>query len=102
MRSLRIEKAAGRKALQLCGQVRDALLTILPGCGDGVLRDLTAIHVEPAPNTGRLRVYLRLPEGGPEPALAAKQLGRAVGMLRAEVAAAINRRHAPDLVFELM
>jgi len=97
-------KSAGRKALQLCGQVKEALHSALAGCGDGVLQALTVVSVEPAPNTGRLRVVVAMPtdEGGPTPAVVAQHLHRAAGMLRHEVATAINRRYAPELAFDVI
>ena len=92
-------KAAGRKALQLCGQVKDALHTAFAACGDEVLQALTVISVEPAPNTGRLLVIVQTADNR---AAVARQLQRAAGMLRAEAAAAICRRHAPELTFEVI
>ena len=88
--------------LQLCGQVREALISILPGCGDAVLRDVLVYLVEAAPNAGRLRVLVTLPDDGPEPGIVKKRLKKAAGMLRWEVASAINRKHAPELAFEVM
>src|SRR5437764_8665681 len=46
----------GRKALQLCAQVAEALNAALAGFGDDVLADLLVTAVEPAPHAGRLRV----------------------------------------------
>jgi ribosome-binding factor A len=93
----------GRKALQLCGQVRDALHGILAGCADEAVRNLTVIAVAPAPHTGRLMVTV----AGPAPAdvadraHVADRLARAAGWVRSEVAARVSRRHAPELVFQL-
>jgi ribosome-binding factor A len=96
-------KAAGRKARQLCGQVREALHGALAACGDGVLQALAVAGVEPAPHTGRLRVLVALPpDGSVSRAVADAHLHRAAGKLRAEVAAAISRRYAPELVFEVV
>ncbi|WP_439622259.1 ribosome-binding factor A [Gemmata sp.] len=93
-------KQAGRKALQLCAQVRDALHQALAGCGDPVLQALTVASVEPAPHTGRLLVVLSAPDAAREPVEAS--VSRAAGFLRTEVAAAICRRHAPEVVFEVL
>lgn len=93
------EKAAGRKALQLCGQVKDALHGILAACGDPVLQALAVAAVEPAPHSGRLRVRLVADEAVSR--AVAEHLARAAGMLRAEVAAAVHRRYAPELAFEV-
>src|SRR4051812_49834949 len=78
---------AGRKARQLCGQVRDALHGALAACGDGVLQGLAVAGAEPAPHTGRLRVLVALPpDGTVARAAAGTHLHRAAGKLRAEVA----------------
>ena len=96
-------RGPGRKALQLCGQVKDALAGIFAGLSDGVLRDVAVVSVEPAPNTGRLMVTVAVPSpaDATDRAAAADHLGRAVGKLRADVAAAICRRHAPELAFRV-
>jgi ribosome-binding factor A len=93
-------KQAGRKALQLCAQAREALHQALAGCGDPVLQSLTVVSVEPAPHTGRLLVVLSAEGVEREPVEAS--VARAAGFLRTEVAAAISRRHAPELVFEVL
>jgi ribosome-binding factor A len=96
-------KPPGRKAHQLCGQVAHALLVILPGLADEVLRDLTVVSVEPGPHSGRLLVTV----AGPAPADATdrpavgEHLLRAAGLIRTEVAAAVHRRKAPELVFRV-
>lgn len=95
-------KAAGRKALQLCGQARDALHAALAACGDGVLQALAVVRVTPAPHSGRLRVTVAVPPDGPSVREAEGHLAGAAGRLRAEVAAAVHRRKAPELVFEVV
>ena len=74
---------------------------------DESLQNLTVVKVEPAPNTGRLRVTVAgvTPADATDPtsrtnALAA--LERAGGLLRMEVARAIHRKYAPELVFHLV
>jgi ribosome-binding factor A len=94
-------KQAGRKAQQLCRQVRDALHTALAGCGDPAVRSAEVLSVEPAPHTGRLRVLVGAPADVGRAAVEAG-LARAAGHLRAEVAAAISRRNAPELTFEVL
>jgi ribosome-binding factor A len=93
----------GRKTMQLCGQVARTLAGLLPGCGDDVLRDLQVVGVSPA-GSGRLLVTLgRSPsaEGGASEVVLGR-LARAHGWLRNEVAAAVHRRKAPDLVFSVV
>src|SRR5262249_18212994 len=93
-------KQAGRTGQQVGGQVKDALHGALGGCADAVLRGLTVVGVEPAPHTGRLRVLVTAEAG--TRAAAETAVLRAAGFLRSEVAAAISRRYAPELVFEVI
>jgi ribosome-binding factor A len=91
-------KQAGRKAQQLCEQVRDALREAMAACGDPAVQAATVGAVQPAPHTGRLEVAVFAPpDVGREEVAAA--LKRAAGHLRGEVARAVHRRHAPELVF---
>jgi ribosome-binding factor A len=93
-------KQAGRKARQLCAQVKDALHGVLAGCADPVLQGLGVVSVEPAPHSGLLLVVLAA--GGASRADAVAALARAAGLLRAEVASAVSRRYAPELIFEVI
>jgi ribosome-binding factor A len=99
---MRRDPVAGRKLLQLCGQVREALISILPGCGDEVLRDVQVCSVEAAPNAGQLRATVTVPGDGPDADIVRQRLKKAAGMLRWEVAGAIHRKHAPELAFEVL
>ncbi|HYT88484.1 MAG TPA: hypothetical protein VEL76_07230 [Gemmataceae bacterium] len=99
------EKVTNRKALQLCGQVARTLQIVLAGeCSDEVLRDLFVESVVPAPNSARLLVTLALtPTASAIPV--EEILGRlhhAQGLLRSEVATAINRKKVPELTFRLV
>ena len=89
-----------RKALQLCAQAARALASAFAECGDDVLRDLIIESVVPAPNTSRLLVAVAT--SAVKASLVAEHLERAHGKLRTEVAAAINRRRAPDLMFRVV
>lgn len=93
-------RQASRKGQQLCGQVKDALHVALGGCADDVLQGLEVVSVEPAPHTGRLRVLLAAEDVPTTTAQTA--LRRGAGFLRSEVAAAISRRYAPELIFEVI
>lgn len=100
------ERGPGRKTMQLCSQVRDALSAALAGCRNASLRDLEVAAVTPA-GGGRLLVTLRLAPSAGAGDLAALQalqqhLAGAHGLLRSEVAAAVHRRKAPDLVFQVL
>ncbi|MFO0825227.1 MAG: hypothetical protein U0792_19260 [Gemmataceae bacterium] len=58
------------------------------------------MSVEPAPHTGRLLVLVSA--GETDRAALEAALIRATGFLRTEAAEAICRRHAPELVFEVL
>jgi ribosome-binding factor A len=93
-----------RKALQLCGQVAQALTLALGECGDEVLRDLAVESVVPAPTSARLLVTVYLATLGDRlgAAEAQEHLQRAAGLLRSEVAAATHRRKTPELTFRVV
>lgn len=93
------DRAPRRKTLQLCGQAREALVAALACCADEALRDLEVVAVSPA-GGGRLLVTLR--PGGGAPSAVQEHLARARGLLRSDVAAAVHRRKAPDLVFRVL
>jgi ribosome-binding factor A len=97
-------KVANRKALLLCGEAERTLSAVLAGeCGDDVLRNLLVSSVKPAPTSARLlvTVYMAAPMGGVDAEAVLARLERARGMLRTEVAAALHRRKAPDLMFRV-
>jgi ribosome-binding factor A len=91
-----------RKALQLCEQVARTLAAVLAESGDDLLRDLTVESVTPAPHTGRLLVTVAPAAGPAAVEHVARHLEHAHGRLRSEVAAAVNRRQAPDVVFRVV
>jgi ribosome-binding factor A len=96
---------AGRKALQLCKQVERTLVYVLSGeTGDDILRDLVVENVIPAPNDAHLMAIVRpmttsvdydLPE-------VLERLHAQKGLIREEVAAAINRKHVPEISFQVI
>ena len=92
-----------RKTLQLCGQVARTLEYVLAEQGDAVLRDLLVLRVEPAPDASRFLVTVAPMIVGPDfdPMRTLAQLEAASGRLRREIAAAITRRKAPSLAFQL-
>jgi ribosome-binding factor A len=93
-----------RKTLQLCSQVTRTLTSVLAESGDDLLRDLTVVSVAPAPSSARLLVTVALAPWADPANLdpAAGRLEYARGRLRTEVAAAVRRRRAPDLVFRIV
>jgi ribosome-binding factor A len=90
----RQRRSAPRKSLQLAAQVAEALRSILAGAADDRLREVEVLHVEPAPNSGRLRVLVRTDHPEVLPA--------ATPYLRSEIATAIVRRLTPELIFEVV
>ncbi len=92
-----------RKTLQLCRQIGETLSQVLADCGDEVLRDLQVVSVIPAPDASQLLVLVTpAVASATSEQLAMKRLTEAAGRLRAEVAAAIARRRAPQLVFQFL
>jgi len=66
---------------------------------DERLNKLMILSVEPAPNASRLQI-IATTEGDPEAASNALQHAR--GFLRSEVARALQRKRAPELVFAVL
>ena len=89
------------KTLQLCRQAQRALSLALAGaCDDDVLRSLYVAAVVPAPDASRLLVQLVVPTRvQASPAEVLRRIERVRSLLRAEVAAAITRKRAPELTF---
>jgi len=94
-----------RKAQQLCRQVSHTLSYVLSGeCDDDVLRNLYVESVDPAPDSSRLLVTVAVldkDDTTPVDVILGK-LAAVSGKLRTEVAASINRRKTPELVFNVV
>jgi ribosome-binding factor A len=94
-----------RKARQLCRQVAETLDWVFSGDSpDDLLRSLHVASVEPAPHSSRLLVTVvaDIPAERAAPQLILERLQQHVGRLRREVAASINRRKVPTLVFQVV
>ncbi|MBC8868262.1 MAG: ribosome-binding factor A [Planctomycetes bacterium] len=94
-----------RKAKQLCRQVTEILDLVLSGdCRDELLQSLHVISVVPAPNSSRLLVTVSadLPIEEFDRQEILELLERQTGRLRCEVAASINRKRVPALVFHVV
>lgn len=94
-----------RKTYQLCKQVDEVLGYVLSGeCDDDVLRDFYVSSVVPAPDASRLLVTLcpYFTDTVFQPVQVLERLGHVAGKLRSEVAAAINRRRTPELMFQVL
>jgi ribosome-binding factor A len=94
-------KKGGRKTLQLCGQVAEALnYAFAAVCNDDVLRELAVVAVQPAPDESRLLVTVEPALSGPcDPPKVLAHLQQALGKLRSEVATSIHRKKVPELTF---
>lgn len=90
------------KDLQLCAQVQDNLYWVLGAqVGDETLAFLQVLAVEPMPDASRLLVTVSAP-ADMSLETASGRLQDAGKAIRAEVAAAINRRKAPELLFRVV
>lgn len=82
-----------------------ALSYILPGeCADPIVQDLLVESVTPAPDASRLlvRVHLSTLAGQVGSAEVLTRLAGVHGFLRAQVATAVHRRKAPELMFQVL
>lgn len=97
-------KKGGRKTLQLCGQVAEALNYAFGAvCNDDVLRELGVVTVQPAPDESRLLVTIGPTLPGPcDPTQVLAHVQQSLGKLRSEVAAAIHRKKVPELAFSVV
>ncbi len=96
-----------RKLKQLCHQVQRAIDFALGGaCTDPLLQDLVVESVVPSPDASRLTVfmYCAILNAHDQPSIAEilHRLDAARPLLRREVAAAITRKRAPELVFQIV
>lgn len=94
-----------RKAKQLSRQVLETLDLVLSGdCRDELLQSLHVVSVVPAPNSSRLlvTVFADLPSELFDQQEILERVDDQMGRLRAEVAASINRKRVPSLVFHIL
>src|SRR5262245_27000147 len=94
-------KGHNYKDLQVCRQVFDALSYALAEIDDPVIDDLALASVDPAPDASRVLVTLVPARADLDPDDALARVHAIVGELREEVAAEINRRRVPELVFRI-
>ncbi|HEV8604915.1 MAG TPA: hypothetical protein VGQ99_06095 [Tepidisphaeraceae bacterium] len=87
------------KALQLCRQVQRVISLALGGeAGDEVLREIYVADVRPVEGSSQLLVFVTVPAEAPVVEVL-ERLERVAPRLRAEMAAAITRKRAPELAF---
>jgi ribosome-binding factor A len=93
---------AERKTKQVCKEVLRTLAYALGASGDEEVRDMVVVAVEPAPDAARLMVTICAPRSTPAdlPRLVARLVGLR-GPLRAEIAAALQRKRTPELAFRV-
>lgn len=84
---------------RLCAQVAEAVALALGD--DAVLCELAVMEVVPTPDASRLAVRVIAPAGSDLDALR-DRLDAQGGRLRGEVAAAIHRKRAPTLFFDVV
>lgn len=92
-------KQQDRKLQQLCKQVMSVLHLSLFSAEE--LANANIVRVEPFPNASRLRVVIAIPVSVARESVAA-YLERCRGFLRCEIARAISRKRAPELVFSVI
>lgn len=95
---------AGHKQEQLCSQVAETINLSLADSADPRLCDLVVQSVMPTPDGARLLVIVRATEQVSVDALNERYdaLNSARTWLKAEVAAEIHRKRAPDLTFRVL
>jgi ribosome-binding factor A len=95
-----LEARGEHKVRQLCREVERTLSSVLSGdLGDDRLGTLALVSVEPAPDASRLMVTLAAPADLGDPGPLVERLRGLSGYLRADVAAAIQRKRTPELCF---
>lgn len=98
-------KKSHHKAHQLCRQVMETINYLLAGdLGDVRLHRIMVDSVAPAPDASRLLVSVRLTDSCLDADLVEIQtaLQGASGLIRCEVAGVVQRKKAPELVFQVM
>ncbi len=101
---MRHEDRGGRrhhKDLQLCRQVFDALTYALAELDDSMIDELALASVVPAPSSARVLVTLVATRDDIDPDAALDRVRELADELREEVAAEVNRKRVPELVFRI-
>ena len=89
------------KDLQLCRQVSDALAFAFAEVDDPMIDDLVLVSVVPAPSASRVLVTLVPTRDDIDHDVALSCVRELADELREEVAAEVNRRRVPELVFRI-
>ena len=89
------------KDLQLCRQVFDALTYALAELDDPLIDELVLASVVPAPSSSRVQVTLVPTREDVDADSALERVLEVSDELREEVAAEVNRKRVPELVFRI-
>ena len=101
---MKSEERGGRrhhKDLQLCRQVFDALTYALAELDDPMIDELALASVVPAPSSSRVLITLVPTRDDIDPDVALDRVRELADELREEVAAEVNRKRVPELVFRI-
>lgn len=97
------DRRRDRKVGQICREVSRTLACALGASHDGVIGDLTVVAVEPAPDRSRLMVTVCSASASQaELPIVRERLLSGRGFLRAEIAAALQRKRTPELAFRIV
>jgi len=95
-------RKTAHKNRQICKEVSRTLSCSLGASRDALIRDLAVVSVEPAPDAARLLVTVcSMSETSIDIADLLLRLRETRGRLRAEIAAVLQRRRTPDLIFRI-
>jgi ribosome-binding factor A len=89
------------KDLQLCRQVLETLTYALAELDDPLIDELAIASVVPAPSAARVLVTLVPTRDDLDADAALARVHAAIEELREDVAADVNRKRAPELVFRI-
>lgn len=98
-------KKSNHKNLQMCGEIARTLSLVLAWeSGDDLLQALIVESVQPAPDSSRVLVTVRVQPRAEVVDIGQVQerLHQCRGRFRTEVAAAIHRKRVPELVFRVL
>ncbi|MEM7676057.1 MAG: ribosome-binding factor A [Myxococcota bacterium] len=90
-----------RKVYQVCAQAARVLTLAIGDSRNAVVSDLIVVAVQPYPSASRLLVLVQASASVPDRPAILEALAEEKGRLRSAVAETVNRKRAPELIFEL-